>query len=189
MTRSITAGMTAEVTAASLTPVFLMQMLVPSGALRFWNGIGTIDFDGDTYTGSANLITFSEIVETQAIEARGIQFTLNGINSSLVSTVLDSANELQRAPVDMWMACLDSDDNIITSPIKIFSGLVDTAKIREAGDSSQIVVNCENKLIRLKRTRTRRYTPEDQKAEYAGDLFYDFVPSLQDKALEWGKGQ
>jgi hypothetical protein len=189
MARDLSANMVTQVTAAALTPIYLMQLTLPSGSLRFWNGIGDIDFDGNTYTGSANLITFSEITESQSIEANGVKFTLNGISSSIISTVLDSNNELQRGTVDLWMACLDSDGNIITSPFKLFSGNVDTSDIEEAGEVANISISAESKLIALKRTRVRRYTPEDQKLEYAGDKFFDFVASLQDKNLEWGKGQ
>lgn len=189
MARDLTAGMVTEVTAAALTPIYLMQLTLPSGSLRFWNGIGDIVYDSNTYTGSANLITFSEVTETQSIEAQGVKFTLNGISSSIISTVLDSNNELQRGTVDLWMAALDSDGNIITDPFKLFSGNVDTADIEEAGESANISLSVESKLVMLKRTRVRRYTPEDQKLEYSNDQFFDFVASLQDKNLEWGKGQ
>lgn len=189
MARELTAGMITEVTAAALTPIFLMEMNLPSGAIRFWNGIGTLTWDSKTWNGSANLITFSEITESQAIEANGVKFTLNGINSAIISTVLDSANELQRGTVDLWMAALDANGDIITDPFKLFSGTVDTADIEEAGETANISINAESKLIGLKRTRTRRYTPEDQKLEYSGDKFFDFVPSLQDKEIQWGKGQ
>ena len=45
----------------------------------------------------------------------------------------------------------------------------------------------ENKLIDLKRSKVRRYTSEDQEQEYPSDLGLDFVPSLQDMELIWGK--
>lgn len=189
MARDLTAGMVTQITAASLTPIFLMEMEIPSGTIRFWNGLGSLTWSGNVYTGAANIITFSEIAETQAIEARGLQFTLNGINTALVSAVLDNANELQRATVNLRMAALDSSDNVVADPYLIFSGLVDTAEIMEAGDNSKIVINAESKLIRLKRTRARRYTSEDQKSEFSADEFFDFVTFLQDAPLEWGKGQ
>lgn len=189
MARDLTANMVTEVTAAALTPIYLMQLELPSGFIRFWNGIGDIVYNSNTYSGVANLVTFSEIVESQAIEAQGVKFTLNGISSSILSTVLDSSHELQRGVVDLWMACLDADGNIISDPFKLFSGTVDTADIEESGETATISINCESKLVALKRTRTRRYTPEDQKLEYSNDKFFDFVASLQDKNIEWGKGQ
>lgn len=189
MGRDLTANMVTEVTAAALTPIFLMELDLPSGALRFWNGIGELSWNSVTWTGSANLITFSEITETQSIEARGIQFTLNGINSSILSAVLDSSNELQRGAVTLYMAALDSSGAVITDPFVLFAGTVDTAEIEEGGETATVIINAESKLIGLKRTKARRYTPEDQKLEYSGDLFFDFVPSLQDKEIQWGKGQ
>lgn len=189
MARDLTANMVTQVTAATLEPIFLMALTLPSGTLRFWNGIGDLIWSANTYTGSANLITFSEVVETQSLEARGIRFNLNGIESNILSAVLDSANELQRGTVDLWMAALDSSGAIVADPFKLFSGYVDTTEIEEGGETCSVVLNAESKLVALKRTKTRRYTSEDQKLEYSGDKFFDFVVFLQDQNIQWGKGQ
>ena len=55
----------------------------------------------------------------------------------------------------------------------------------EAGETCEIEVMSENKAVIINRKKDRRYTPEDQKSEYAGDLGFDFVPLLQDKEVIW----
>ena len=39
----------------------------------------------------------------------------------------------------------------------------------------------------IERARVRRYTHEDHQIDYPGDLFFQFVGSLSDKVLTWGK--
>jgi hypothetical protein len=189
MSRDLTANMVTQVTAAALSPVYFMELDLPSGALRLWNGIGPITWNSQTWTGVASLISFSPIKETQAIEAHGIKFVLNGISSAILSAVLDNSNELQRATVTLYMGALDSSGAVVADPFNVFSGYADTCEIEDTGETAKITLNAESKLIALKRTKVRRYTPEDQKQEYSGDLFFDFVPALQDQEIQWGKGQ
>ena len=39
----------------------------------------------------------------------------------------------------------------------------------------------------FQRSIERRYTDEDQKNLYAGDVGCEFIPDLQDKQITWGK--
>lgn len=189
MSRDLTANMVTEVTASQLSPIYLFDMTLPSGNIRLWTGIGDLIYDSNTYTGAANLISLAEIVETQSIEAQGVSITLNGLNSTILSTVFDNVSQLQRSTVDIYFAALDSNGALIADPYKIFTGIPDTTDISESGDTASITVNTESILIGLKRTKVRRYTPEDQKEEFAGDLFFDFIASMQDQEVSWGKGQ
>jgi hypothetical protein len=75
-----------------------------------------------------------------------------------------------------------------TGLTQIFSGYMDEMNIDEGPESGTIELKVENKLIDLERARTRRYTSEYQKSVYPGDLGLDFVESLQDKKVVWGRG-
>ena len=86
----------------------------------------------------------------------------------------------------MWFAVLNPDFSIIADPYKIFSGRMDIMEITDSGNDSSIVLNAENNLIDLKENRERRYTPEDQKRYFTGDLGLDFVPNIQEIEILWG---
>jgi len=45
----------------------------------------------------------------------------------------------------------------------------------------------ENKLIDLERPRVGRFTSEYQKSIYSEDKGFDFVESLQEQKLTWGR--
>ena len=64
---------------------------------------------------------------------------------------------------------------------------MDQMTIAEGPETSTIALSVESRLIDLERIRTRRYTSEDQKRRFPGDLGLDFVNSIQDKELFWGR--
>jgi hypothetical protein len=185
MSRDITTGFRTEVTAGSLRPVVLMEAYFDSGTIRFWNGIGTLTYGGNSYTGSGNLLKFTEIMETQKLEARGISFELSGIPSSMISVALNE--DWQDRNVKLMFAVMDSSNVIIADPFQFFSGKADVIEITEGRDTCVIKLSAENDLITLNRKNERRRTPEDQKISYATDKFFDQVATLQSKEFVWGK--
>jgi hypothetical protein len=69
----------------------------------------------------------------------------------------------------------------------LFVGYMDQMNISEEAETCTIALAVESKLIDLERPRVQRYTSASQKARYAGDLAFDFIPDLQDKPLSWGR--
>ncbi|HRT09404.1 MAG TPA: hypothetical protein P5233_13565, partial [Candidatus Paceibacterota bacterium] len=62
----------------------------------------------------------------------------------------------------------------------------DTAVIT-LGESASIQISAENKMADWERARVRRYTHEDQIAEYPADKGLEFVPQMVEKVLIWGR--
>jgi hypothetical protein len=154
-----------------------------SGAVRLWNGYTDLGIDGDTFTGAGSFLSVSSVEETAAIAARGITMTLSGIDASLISVAL--AENYQNREARVYLGAIQSDGTI--QSYQVFAGRLDVMTIEEAADTATIAVTAENRLIDLERPRIRRFTSEDQKALYPGDLGLDYVNDLQDKTLDWGK--
>lgn len=185
MSRDIDPDLKDEFDKEALRPVFLMEFQYISGTLRFWTGLGEIDVGGDTYTGSGHVINVSEVTETQAIEANGLAFMLSGVDEELVSIALQE--EYQGRACSLSLSCLDEAGLTIGTPLQIFAGYMDVMEISDSGTGAVITQTAEHKLSVLNKAKVRRYTPEDQKSRYAGDKFMDFIPSMQDKEVIWGR--
>jgi len=71
--------------------------------------------------------------------------------------------------------------------IEIFSGELDQMNIVEEAESCTISVTAENVLIKLERPTVRRFTDQDQKSRYPSDRGLEFIASLQDKEIFWGR--
>ncbi len=205
MTRDLGTALASEVQEPEIAPIFLAEFLFDTAPIRFWNGYGTITINGNEYTGSGNLLSVSQVVETQDLQANGMQFTLSGMPTSLISLAL-SENYSGRS-CNLYFACVYTDqqwDGVFTDeftdefttdlsgalvgdPYLIFSGLMDTMEIADSGETATITLSAENRMVDLKKSKVSRYTPEEQKRRYPGDKGLDFIPQLQDKELTWGR--
>lgn len=81
-----------------------------------------------------------------------------------------------------------STDFILFEPFTLFDGQMDKMDIQDNGETANVQITCESKLITLQTPRLRRYTLEDQKLDFPNDLGLEFIPSLQDKVITWGRG-
>ena len=183
MTRDITAGMIAEITADKLTPITLVKFEFDSGDVTLWDGIGDLSWSGDTYTGSGGLLAMSPIIESGDLVANSVEFVLSGIDAAIVSTAL--SEDYQGRPVSMWRGAFDSSRAIIADPILIFAGTMDVMPIRDEGATATVSVVAESEIRSLTRASTRKWTSMDQKAFYPNDKGFDEVPQIQDDSVLW----
>jgi hypothetical protein len=205
-TRDISTAVQGNLEDDVVYPFFAIELEFDSGPLRLWTGVGTLVFEGVSYTGTGNLLDVSSIEETTEIAVRGATITLSGMPSEVISLALQSPYQGRVCKIYFGMfskGSLQKEDGAYilledggkiqlelqeTGLTQIFSGYMDEMNIDEGPDSGTIELKVENKLIDLERARTRRYTSEYQKSVYPGDLGLDFVESLQDKKVVWGRG-
>jgi hypothetical protein len=82
---------------------------------------------------------------------------------------------------------------LVSSPVTVFSGRMDVMQISDDGESADLTMTAESRLMDFKRPREVRYTDEDQQSffpTYASitlpDLGLEFVNDIQEKAIYWG---
>lgn len=187
MSRSLTASLLAQITAAVVRPVFFYQGEFASGTVRLWSGVGPITWNGNTWTGAGDLISLSTIDENSEIRAAGFTVSLNGQSASILS--LSMAQVRHGLSGKVWIGALDSAGAIVSDPFLAFSGRADAPEIVDEGESATISLAYESRLIDLDKTRERRYTHEDQQIDYAGDYGFEYIPKLQDAQFNWGRGR
>ncbi len=184
MSRNVTTDFKTAATSALVRPVYLAQFFFDTETLRFWNGIGVFNYNGEDYTGAGHLLSFDDIEETQKIEARGITTSLSGIPSSMIAIAL--AEEYQGRKVTTDLAFLEADGTVIADPYRFFKGKADVMSITDGAETATISLTAENDIIALLRVNERRRTSEDQKLTYPDDTFFDNVAALQSKEILWG---
>lgn len=186
MSRPLTVAMALEIQKRLLRPITLVDCEFSTGHIYVWSGIGSIPWNSQTWVGLGKFGGISPLPETTEVRADGVQLSLSGIPSDLVTHALEEIRQGKACLV--YFGCLDESGNVIADPFKAFAGRTDTANIDEGGDTSTIVINVENSLIDLSKPHERRYTHDDQQIDFPGDLGFQFVPSLQEKNVVWGKG-
>jgi len=184
--RTLTPAMEAALIAADVRPALFFEAEFASGFLRLWTGTGDKVWNGQTWTGAGNLIGVSSVDEGQDVVARGMTFSLSGIPLSYISLAINDAK--QGLPGRMWVALIAADGTIIADPVQSFVGRLDVPTITDGPETCTITISYESRLIDLNRPRELRYTHESQQQLYPGDLGFEFVTSIQDKEIAWGRG-
>ena len=175
--------------------------------LRLWTGIGTLTLaDGTEWVGAGTLLSISDIEETAEMAVKGATISLSGIPSEVISLALSEpyqgrvcniyfgtfSEEGSLLKEDSDFILLQDGSQILVDTgekgfNEIFSGYMDQMNIEESDATSTIEVTVENRLVDLERARVARFTSGYQKSIYPNDLGLDFVESLQDQKLSWGR--
>tara|TARA_R110002153_G_scaffold134623_2_gene284038 strand:+ start:231 stop:788 length:558 start_codon:yes stop_codon:yes gene_type:complete len=184
MSRSLTTAFNNQLLSSELSPFLAVSLAFDQGTFYSWTGYGDITFGGNTYIGSGDIINVSPTQETSEIKANGIQVTLSGLPTELISAALSDPYQGRTAKI--FFGVLDTDGNVIADPYMMFRGSMDLMTIEDSGDSASIQLTAESRLIDLDRARERRFTSEDQKIDYPNDKGLEFITSLQDKQIIWG---
>jgi hypothetical protein len=183
VSRDLTAGLEAELTADALRPVLFYEGVFASGTLRLWSGVGTVSWNSKSWVGAGNLLGISEIEETTEIRAAGVTVSLSGLNPSIISAALGQARQGLAGRV--WIGALTAAGAIVADPFMAYEGRLDVPEIERSGETCTVAISYESRLIDLERPRERRITHEDQQIDFPGDRGREYVASLQDKVVVW----
>jgi hypothetical protein len=181
MSRDIATVITNALGDEVMEPFFAIDLEFDSGTLRFWTGVGDKTINGQTYIGAGTFLNISDIEETAEIAAAGITLTLSGIPSELLSLALTEPYQNRRCLIYFGIAGNEADMAIL------FTGTMDRMDIEEGAESSTISLAVENRLLDLERIRVRRFTNRDQQSRFPGDRGLEFVETIQDRELFWGR--
>jgi len=186
MSRNLTTAVSNQLSADELQPFFAVKLNFDSGALRLWTGYGEVTVASETYTGGGQFLGISPVEETVEVAARGVTMSLNGIDASLITYALTENYQTRSAKVYLGVI---SSGAVVADPYLVFDGRMDVMTIEDNGETANIAMTAESRLIDLERPKLRRYTSEDQKLNHPNDIGLDFVASLQEKEIAWGSGK
>jgi hypothetical protein len=177
--------MQSAVTADLVRPIILVQCAFDSGNLNLWNGVGNLTVSSVDYVGAGTLLAIGEISETSELQANGITVTLSGITDPLLAKARDE--DYQGRELKVLLGAMDSSNGVISTPVNVFSGFMDTMVINDSSETATIQIAVENRLIGFERTRVRRYTAEDQLIDFPNDKGLEFVADMAEKEIVWGR--
>lgn len=181
MSRDIAAVIANALGDEVIEPFFAVDLAFDSGTLRLWTGIGSKTINGEEYVGVGNFLQISEMQETAEIQAAGATLTLSGIPSKLLSLAL--TEPYQQRPARIYFGLVGSAADMV----EVFTARMDQMTIEEGPETCTIQLTIENVLVDLERPRVARYTNNDQQSRFPGDKGFEFVESLQNRELFWGR--
>jgi len=183
MSRSLSVALANALDDEVVNPFFAVDLDFSSGPLYFWTGLGDLVIGSKTYFGVGTLLNISSVEETTEIEAKGASISMSGIPSSFLALAL--TEPYQGRECRIYFGVMSSPSNYV----EIFAGELDQMTVIEEAETCTISVTAENILIKLERPVVRRFTDQDQKSRYPNDKGLEFVASLQNKELFWGRNR
>ena len=138
MSRSLTSGMETAVTADLVRPIVLVQCAFDSGNLNLWNGIGNLTVDSVDYVGAGTLLQITQIAESAELSANGITVLLSGVTDPLISKARDE--DYQGRELKVLLGAMDASNGVVSDPVIVFSGFMDTMVLNDGGDTATIAV-------------------------------------------------
>lgn len=181
-TRDLSTALAAALDDAVVNPFFAVDLMFDGDPQYWWTGYGTTTINGKDYVGVGELMSLDIVEETSEISAKGATISITGIPSD-TNLALALTTPYQGRIGRIYFGVTTAT----TAYTEVFSGYMDEMNIVEGPDTSTIQITLENKLVDLERPRVSRYTSAYQKDKYSGDLGLDFVESLQNKEIVWGR--
>jgi hypothetical protein len=172
--------------AAHVEPVMFVTLEFPSGVLRMHTRTGTIAWGGNDYLGVGKLGNIEAIQEDPQLRPSSVRLVLSGVDSALMSSAI--TEDYHGRPVVIYHGFMDTTTlALVANPETIFRGIMDYMTCDLGRNSGSIVVQCESEMALWARTRELSYTHESQQLVYPGDRFFDQVPFMQSKQIDWTK--
>jgi hypothetical protein len=206
MSRDLSTNTLENIEGDVVYPFFAVELNFDSETLRMWTGQGTLVLeDGTQWIGTGQLLGISAIEETAEMAVRGATLTLSGVPSEILSLALSEPYQGRVCNIYFGTfsngSLLQEDGPYILLQDggriqleqsakgfnQLFSGYMDQMNIQDGADTATIELKVENKLVDLERARVARFTSGYQKSVYPNDKGLDFVESLQDREIFWGR--
>jgi hypothetical protein len=176
-----TAAMAAHAEGATFVSLDL-----PSGFLRLHTRTGTINWGGYDWLGVGKFGGIETVKEDAELRPNTVTLQLSGVDAALVSAAM--AEDYHGRAVRVYYGLFDTTTfALIGDPETVFVGLMDYMQVTLGANTGAITVHCESELARWQRPRALLYTHESQQLLYPGDRFFDMVPVLQSRTIDWGK--
>jgi hypothetical protein len=173
--------------AVEVLPALFVDAEFAAGVVRIWSGLGEISAGGQAWQGVGSLLSVSPFAEAQDLRATGLTVTISGIPAPSVALAL--GENYHGRPARVLLGAFDAGSGaLLAAPHPVFAGRMDVLSLTEGAETAEVSLAVENRLIDLDRQRVVRYTAETQERLFPGDVSLQFVPSLVDAQVTWGRG-
>jgi hypothetical protein len=156
---------------------------------RFNTSRWSFTWNSVPWPAAGNLIELSEIEETVEVKAVGLRLVVSAVPDALFTMALDASYDYPGRPIRVWSAALSSTYTILDTPELIFSGQIDTMRVRKGRgpDSSVVTIQAENDLARLMLAEEQLFSDAEQKARFPGDRGLEFLVSMSERVTVFGQ--
>ena len=186
------AGVDAALAKEGIVAVNMILFDFPSGYWGYWMGIGNFSWNGITWRGAGSLIELQFAGEGTDLASRPLTARLRAVADTALDAdtlaTIESEAYSQR-PVTLYTAYFDRDTRALISVEQEWAGIVDTFEHVEEDGDHVLVGHFESRSIDYTRRGAAIRSNGQQNLISAGDLFFDYVATVAEKDIYFGRKQ
>jgi hypothetical protein len=184
MARTASGAFTTELALPVNAPIHLFELYFDTGTDWLTDAARPVVWGAHTYLSTGRILSFGGLSETSDMQIPNISLSFGGVDQTYVSIALQEPFLDRR--IAIYKAFMDSALAVVTSPILIFDGRMDTMSIDDMpGESTSITVTATNQWADFNRKPGRHSNTQEQQIYFPGDRFFDYMTQLN-KDLKWG---
>jgi hypothetical protein len=175
----------ADMASPSFSPVALAKLAFRSKTVYYWNGRGSLTWNGMTFEGIGTLGKLGAVGSGSAdVVESGTSLEASGLDTNLLG---ESLTDVQMgAPATIWLGSW-LNGVLHGTPYQLWQGGMGQPIVSADPQHFSIVLTLQTRMAQLSRATARRYTAADQRLYYPDDSGLAWVEILNDIALIWGQ--
>ena len=181
--RTLDADLKAGAESSAFNYIVFVKLAFPSGTVYVHNGVGTYSFGGDDYLGVGSFGSIDVMEDSLDLNSKPVNLTLSSITSEIIDAI--KVDDVFGRDADVYLGALNEHGELQGTPDNWFSGHMETVEL-SLGKQDGIKIRLQSRASRLQLRNNKRYTLEDHQADFPGDLFFEFLPCLQEAEVTWG---
>lgn len=164
---------------------YFVSLDFATGMLRLSNFNQSVDWGGNTWVGLGALGSISDVEESDGMESKSLNFTLNLADVAMKSLAVGTVEDYRGRAAKLYMTPLTENFALIDTPVLCWSGYMDLMSVGIDGSEGQITLKCENSVYSLKRLPALRMNAAQQRAKYPTDSGFDYLNGLASNPPVW----
>lgn len=170
---------------------FLVLLDFVTTPKRIWTGAGKLTTGGHDWFGLGELGSITGLEQAVNGEAPETSFKLSGINSEIMNLARNEwEDEAKDRLIKVFIQFHNYEDDrpleLFDEPFAVWAGRMQTPVFEMQGPITRSITVAAESLFSLRsRPSFSQYTDADQRARFAGDEGFEFVPTLLNKTVTW----
>ena len=183
MTRSLSAGVIAEIATNKLNPVELVYLGVSTGSY-YTDHYKDLIFDGNTYTASSLFLGSSQVQEDADVSVSNLTLKFSGADLTIISLLLN--NNYMNKPAKVYRGFLNDSQALIADPFLLFDGRISSFTLEENSTTSTVNIIIASHWADFEKTSGRKTSENSQKLYFPNDKGMEFASKTAQK-IKWGQ--
>lgn len=182
---TLSAAQQTEVEKRVARVVYFAELEFASATLRLSTMLQKVSWGGYEWAGFGAIGSISAVEETGGLAPRALDFTLNIAQPSILALAVGPVEEYRGNLAKLYMCPLDEQFRMVGTPVRCWTGRMQTMSIQDEGKQGRIILNCETSAFDLKRASGLRLNAAQHKKKHPDDNGLDFQEDLKAKPSTW----